>query len=64
MCFFQMLLEQVMVAVNSDVHNNSTSSDNNRLGKAIVFQEVFVPLSQPAKFHTGPYVAFKKNSWP
>lgn len=32
-----MLLEQVMVAVNSDVHNNSTSSDNNRLGKAIVF---------------------------
>ncbi|KAM4753322.1 uncharacterized protein ACIQIH_001280 [Cyanocitta cristata] len=24
--------EQVMVAVNSDVHNNSTASDNNRLG--------------------------------
>lgn len=37
MCFFQMSLEQVMVAVNNDVHNNSTASDNNRLGKAMLF---------------------------
>lgn len=35
--FFQMSLEQVMVTVNSDVHNNSTASDNNRLGKTTLF---------------------------
>lgn len=35
--FFQMSLEQVMVTVNSDVHNNSTASDNNRRGKAMPF---------------------------
>lgn len=35
--FFQMSLEQVMVTVNSDVHNNSAASDNNRLGKTILF---------------------------
>lgn len=37
--FFQMSLEQVMVTVNSDVHNNSTASDNNRRGKAMPFWE-------------------------
>jgi len=42
MFFFQMSLEQVMVTVNSDVHNNSTASDNNRLGKTILFEEVFI----------------------